>query len=202
MPEHSTERPERVGVFGGTFDPIHNGHVVVAATVRHVLVLDRMLLVVANRPWQKAGRALAAPEVRLAMAAAAVADVDGVEASSIEVERGGVTYTADTLEHLNAEGSRELFLVVGADVAAELETWRRVGAVKALATLVLVDRPGARAGDLPGDGWRVEHVDVPQLPLSSTALRARAAAGLPLDGLVPAAAVRVIRDRGLYADSG
>lgn len=195
------ERSERVGLFGGTFDPIHNGHLAVSVNVRHALALDRVLLVVANRPWQKLGRVLTDARDRLAMVEAAVHGIDGVEASSIEVDRGGASYTADTVEELaRASPGAELFLVVGTDVAAELDTWVRVDVIQEAATLVLVDRPGAPLPALPG--WRVEHVDVPQVAISSTELRARAAAGLPLDGLVPAAAVRLIGECGLYAESG
>jgi nicotinate-nucleotide adenylyltransferase len=194
------ERPERIGVFGGTFDPIHNAHLAVAVNVRHAVALDRILLVVANRPWQKAGRTLTDPHDRLAMVEAAVEGVEGVEASSLEIDRGGETYTADTVTELARVEARELFLIVGADVASELDTWVRVGAIRDAATLVIVDRPGARDPTL--EGWRVEHVEVPQLALSSSELRARAAAGLPLEGLVPTPAVHLIRKRGLYADTG
>lgn len=190
---------ERLGVLGGTFDPIHVGHLVAAVNARHALGLDRVLLVVANVPWQKAGRAGMAPAAdRLAMVEAAVAGVEGVEASGIEIERGGDTYTADTLEALLAEDpARELFLVVGDDVAAELHTWRRPETVRDLATLVVVSRPGAEPVRL-GPGWRHQRVEIPALDVSSTDLRARVAEGRPLDFLVPDGAIRCIRERGLY----
>lgn len=188
---------ERLGVFGGTFDPVHVGHLVVAVNVRAALGLDRVLLVVANQPWQKADRGVTAAEDRYALVAAAVDGRDGLEASRIEIDRGGRSYTAETLEALAAEG-RELFLVVGADVAGELSTWERPDAVRRLATVVVVDRPGVPAPKL-GDGWRVERVAIPHLDVSGSDLRRRAAAGLPLDGLAPDAAIRVIRERGLYA---
>jgi len=195
------ERPERVGVFGGTFDPIHNGHIAVSVNVKHALALDRVLLVVANRPWQKVGwRVLTDARTRLAIVEAAVEGIEGVEASSIEIDRGGDSYMADTLEDLANALSAQLYLVLGTDVAAELDTWRRVEVIRDLATLALVDRPGSVAPALPG--WRVESVVVPQLAIASTDLRSRAGAGLPLDGLVPPAAVREILDRGLYAESG
>lgn len=188
-------------MFGGTFDPIHNGHVVVSVNARHALGLDRVLLMVANRPWQKVGqRPLTDAPTRLAIAAAAVEDVDGVDVSSLEIDRGGDTYTADTLEELAAAAPCELFLVLGSDVAAELGTWRRVEVIRDLATVVLVDRPGASRPDLPG--WRVRNVTVPQLAISSTELRERARAGLPLEGLTPGTVVREIIRRGLYAEGG
>ena len=139
---------ERLGVLGGTFDPVHIGHLVAAVTVRAALGLDRVLLVVANQPWQKAGRQLTPAEDRLAMVEAAVHDRDGLQASRIEIDRGGDTYTADTLEQLAAENpDRELFLIVGTDVAADLGTWERPDVVARLATLVIVGRAGTGSGD-------------------------------------------------------
>ncbi|MDQ4069906.1 MAG: nicotinate-nucleotide adenylyltransferase [Actinomycetota bacterium] len=190
---------ERLGIFGGTFDPVHVGHLVAALNARHVCRLDRVLLVVANRPWQKQDRTVTPAEHRFALVEAAVAGVAGLAASRLEIDRGGETYTADTLEALAAEDPyRELFLVVGADVAAELDTWQRVDVVRRLATLVVVSRPGAPT-TYPGPGWRVEHVAIPLLDLSGSDLRARATAGLPLDFLVPSAVIDRIRALNLYA---
>lgn len=188
----------RIGVFGGTFDPVHIGHLAVAVAARHALVLDRVLLVVANVPWQKAGtRPLTPAEDRYAMVEAAVADLAGIEASRIELDRGGPSYTVETLEALrgDADGDRahELFLVLGADAAANLRTWVRADEVPTLAELVAVPRPGTP----PPPGMRI--LDVPHLDVSSSDLRSRGADGRPLDVLVPAAALRVIRERGLYA---
>ncbi len=167
--------------------------------VRHALALDRVLLVVANHPWQKSGRRITPAADRLAVVEAAVAGTQGVEASAIEIERGGDSYTADTLEQLAAEDpARELFLVVGADVAAELHTWRRPDVVAGLATVAVVTRGGSPPVEV-GRPWRVEHVRIPTLEVSSSDLRARAADGRPLDHLVPLPAVACIRERGLYA---
>lgn len=193
---------ERIGVFGGTFDPPHVGHFVAAVNVRHSLRLDRVLLVVANEPWQKVGtRTITPARDRLAMVEAAVADVAGLEASAVEIERGGQSYTADTLEELAAcYPGAGLFLIVGADVADDLETWERWEVIRDLATLVVVNRPGAEMAAPPaGAGWRVASVAIPALEISSTDLRARAADGRPLDYLVPPGAIRCIRERGLYA---
>lgn len=189
---------ERVGVLGGTFDPVHVGHLVAAVNVRHALGLDRVLLVVANDPWQKSGRLLTPALDRLAMVRVATAGTPGLEASSLEIDRGGPSYTADTLEEL-AAGDRgpALFLVVGADVAADLGTWRRPEVVAHLATLVVVNRAGSPEVDI-GPPWRVERVTIPALEVSSSDLRARAAAGIPLDHLTPAAVVDRVRERGLY----
>ena len=196
---------ERIGVFGGTFDPIHVGHLVAAINAHHDLALDRVVLVVANVPWQKAGHRDVTPaEDRFAMVQAAVRGVPGLEASRLEIERGRPSYTADTISQLAAlYGDAQLFLIVGWDVSAELGTWERLDEVKGLATLVVVNRPGTSPPvGLVQQGWRVIEVAVPNLEISSTDLRARAAGGRPLDYLVPAAAVRVIRERNLYSVRG
>jgi nicotinate-nucleotide adenylyltransferase len=184
-------------VFGGTFDPIHIGHLVAAVNARHALDLDRVLLVVANQPWQKSDRDVTPAEQRFALVEAAVEDAPALEASRIEIDRGGDSYTADTLQELAGPG-RELFLVIGADVAAELDSWERVDVVRRLATLVIVNRPGTPVPEI-GPGWRVETVEIPQLEISSSDLRARAADGRPLDHLVPRAVINRIRESGLYA---
>lgn len=194
---------ERIGILGGTFDPIHVGHLVAAVNARAALDLDRVVLMVANIPWQKAGtRAVTGAEDRYALVQAAVGDVPGLEAGRMEIDRGGESYTADTLAELSrCRPGAELFLIVGWDVATELTTWDRLDEVQRQATLVIVNRPGAgRPSGLDDDGWRVVDVTVPNLEISSTDLRARAVDGRPLDYLVPEAAVRFLRDRGLYAD--
>lgn len=196
---------ERIGVFGGTFDPIHVGHLVAAVNARSALSLDRVILMVANVPWQKAGaRAVTGAEERFALVQAAVGDVPGLEAGRLEIDRGGESYTADTLIELNeVMADAELFLIVGWDVAAELATWGRMDDLQRLATLVIVNRPGAgRPSGLDDDGWRVTEVTVPNLEISSTDLRARAREGRPLDYLVPEAAVHFLRSHGLYAEDG
>jgi nicotinate-nucleotide adenylyltransferase len=186
-------------VLGGTFDPIHVAHLAAAVEARHALALDRVLFVVANLPWQKRDRQVSAAEDRFAMVAAALEGVEGIEASRVELDRGGESYTVDTLRELHAQDPGvELFLLIGADAARELHTWKRVDEVRTLATLGVWRRQGVDVPDLEPE-WRVAHVDVPCLELSSTELRARAAAGHPLDWLVPAPAVRLIRERGLYA---
>ena len=186
-------------MLGGTFDPIHVAHLAAAVEARHALELDRVLFVVANLPWQKRDRLMTSAEDRLDMVVDALKGADGLEASRLELDRGGESYTADTLTELRAQSpDAELFLLVGADVAHELHTWKRVDEVRRLATLGVWRRQGIDVPNL-GPAWRVAYVDLPYLELSSTELRARAAAGHPLDWLVPAPAVRLIRERGLYA---
>jgi nicotinate-nucleotide adenylyltransferase len=192
---------ERIGIFGGTFDPPHVGHLVTAVNVRHVVGLDRLLLVVNNVPWQKVGtRPISPAEDRLTMVQAAVEGVAGLEASRIEIDRGGLSYTADTLRTLLAGGpDRELFVVLGSDAAAGLHTWERVDEVRDLAELVLVDRPGSESS-APPPGWRCCRVEVPRLDVSSTELRARVVDGRPLAYLVPEPVVACIHRLRLYRE--
>jgi nicotinate-nucleotide adenylyltransferase len=189
---------ERLGVFGGTFDPPHVGHLVVAVNVRWDLGLDRVLLVVANDPWQKSAREVSAANDRLAMCEAAVGDVEGLEVSDLEIRRGGVSYTADTLAELEAEDpDRELFVIVGSDAAAGIPTWERVDEVRARSRIVVVARPGVVEGH-PPPGWDWLRVETPRLEVSSTDLRARLVDGRPLDYLLTPAVIDCIRDRRLY----
>jgi len=195
-----TPEAPRIGVLGGTFDPIHVGHLAAAAEVRSALALDQMLLLVANVPWQKAGtRAVTPAEDRFRVVEAAAAGIDGVDACRLELDRGGPSYTADTVAELGRRhpGS-ELFLVIGSDIVPDLPTWERVDEVRAGVTLVVVARPGAELS-LPPPPWRALAVTVPALDISSSELRARVAVGRPIDALVPVAAVRLIRRLGLYA---
>ncbi len=188
-----------LGILGGTFDPPHVGHLVVAVNVRWVLALDEVLLVVAGVPWQKAHLPVSPAADRLAMVEAAVQGVDGVSASALEIERGGISYTADTLAELrDRHPGVPLHVILGSDAAAGLDTWERGEQVQALSSLVVVTRPGAEEEPLP-PGWTARHLEVPRLDVSSTDLRARAVDGRPLDWLVPWPVISLIRERGLYA---
>ena len=195
---HGTQRPERVGILGGTFDPIHVAHLAVAVQARHQLALDRVLFMVANVPWQKAAvRNVSSAEDRLAMVEAAVAGHDGLEASRIEIDRGGDSYTADTLEALRSP-DRELFLIIGSDLVGDLTTWKRWREIPRLCTLAVAHRPGEPDTGELAPGWRSVAIRLPALELSSTELRAMVGEDRPVDFLVPAETVAVIRDRGLY----
>jgi nicotinate-nucleotide adenylyltransferase len=199
--DHGPERHGealRIGLFGGTFDPPHVGHLVTAVNVRHALQLDEVILMVANIPWQKEGtRAITAAEDRFAMVEAAVRDVPGLRAGRTEIDLGGPSYTADTLAVLAAEyPGAVLHTIVGDDAAAGLHSWERSEEVIARSVLVVVDRPGDHV-DLPGDvDW--VRVEVPRLEVSSTDLRARFTDGRPLDYLVTSEVYEVIAERGLY----
>jgi nicotinate-nucleotide adenylyltransferase len=166
------------------------------------LGLDRLLLVVANDPWQKSGqRAVSPAEDRYALTEALAAEIPGAEASRLEIERGGLSYSVDTAEELLARaGARplELFLVVGADLVPELGSWHRAGDLAGLVTLAVVSRPTADATVTP-PGWRAVRVDGPQVAVSSSQVRDRLAAGEAVDDLVPPEVIRCIRGRGMYA---
>lgn len=196
MPEAPSER---IGVLGGSFDPVHNGHLMAAAEVRAALDLDRVLLVVAGNPWQKQGTVIATAAVRLALVGAAVAGIDGLEASAVELGAAAAV-TADTLERL-ARPSRSLFLILGTDAVGNMGTWRRLEDTKDLATVVVVERSGEVGVEPPGTGWQVCHVPIPRLDVSSSDIRARIATGRPIDGLVPPGVVRLVRSRSLYTRS-
>ena len=188
---------ERFGILGGTFDPVHVAHLAAAAAARTQLALTRVLVVVAGDPWQKRGRVCAPAEARFEMVAAALDDVEGFEASRLEIDRTGPTYTIDTVEALRQERPRELFLIVGGDVAASVETWHRADDLRAAVTLAIVDR-GDVVASTPPPGWRCLPVHMPRLDVSSTDLRRRIGAGESVDFLVPPPAARVLRARGLY----
>jgi nicotinate-nucleotide adenylyltransferase len=193
-----------LGILGGTFDPPHIGHIAAAVEVRSALHLDRVLLMVANDPWQKTGtRLLSEASDRLAMVSAAVEGLDGLEASGLEIDRGGVTYTIDTLQVLrSAAPDQQLFLIVGSDAASNLHTWHRFEELQDLATLVVVDRCGDSDVE-PPPGWSAVRVSVPRLDISSSELRDRVRSGRPLEPFVGGPVINEIRSRGLYglADS-
>lgn len=195
-------RGQRLGIFGGTFDPPHVGHLVIAVNVQHALALDRVLLVVANVPWQKSGsRTISPAKDRLEMVEAAVGDVDGLEPSDLEIRRGGDSFTADTVAVLHeADPDGELFVILGADAAAGLNTWSRIDEVREHATLVVVDRPGEQfdASSVRG----CVRVEAPRLEVSSSDLRARVQDGRPLDYLLTPGVISRIERLGLYRVAG
>ncbi len=194
--------PERIGILGGTFDPPHVGHAAAARAAIATLALDRLLLVVANDPWQKSGaRRVSDADDRYALTRALAAEVPGAEASRLEIERGGPSYSVATVEEVLAaagEPAPEVFLVVGADLVPELETWERPEDLKRLATLAVVSRPASPAPEAP-PGWRVSRVDGPRVDVSSSGVRERLAAGESVAGLVPDAVIRCLERRGMYA---
>ncbi|MCB0977405.1 MAG: nicotinate-nucleotide adenylyltransferase [Acidimicrobiales bacterium] len=195
----SARRGRRIGVFGGTFDPPHIGHLVAAIDAHQVLGLDVVLLVVANAPWQKLGERSISPAAdRLAMVEAAVAGRLGLEVSDVEIRRGGLSYTADTLTALLAEEpDAELFVILGNDAAAGFATWERHEEVAEMATLVVVDRPGTPTPIDDGFSWI--RIDIPELEISSTELRQRVVDGRSVEYLTPPGVVAYLRERDLYS---
>jgi nicotinate-nucleotide adenylyltransferase len=166
------------------------------------LALDRLLLVVANDPWQKSGqRAISPPEDRYALTEALAAAIPGAEASRLELDRGGPSYSVDTAEAVLAEAHGrpvELFLVVGSDLVPELGTWHRAEELQRRVTLAVVSRPGGGAAAAP-PGWRVRRVEGPQVAVSSSEVRDLLASGRSVEDLVPEEVIRCIRRRGMYA---
>jgi nicotinate-nucleotide adenylyltransferase len=181
----------RVGVFGGTFDPVHVGHLAIANAALEDLGLDRVIFVPARRSPLKPDVPVASPADRLAMLDAAIADEPRFGVSRVELERDGPSYTVDTLDALHREG--DLFLILGSDAYADFARWRDPERVRALATVVLAARPGA-----PNAPRDVRMLDAPLMDISSRELRARAARGKSLRYLVPEAALRYIEEHRLY----
>ena len=190
--------PERLGVFGGTFDPPHIGHLAAAEAARFALDLDRVLFVVASVPWQKVASQPVSPAPdRVALVRAAVAELDGFEVSTLEVDRGGESSTAETLTALATEG-RELFLIVGSDLAGFLDTWRSPDVIRSLATVAVVARLGSTGSGQPPPGWNRVAVDGPGIEVSSTHVRRWLAEGRALGSVLSRPVATEIERRGLY----
>ena len=193
-------RVQRLGVMGGTFDPIHHGHLVAASEVGHFFGLDEVVFVPTGQPWQKEDRQVSPSEDRYLMTVIATASNPRFSVSRIDIDRGGPTYTIDTLRDLRAErgDEAELFFITGADALARMMSWQDVNELFALAHFVGCTRPGHR---LTGDGLpedKISLIEIPALAISSTACRARVAAGEPIWYLIPDGVVQYIAKRGLY----
>ncbi len=192
----------RVGVLGGTFDPVHNGHLVAASEVGCVLGLDEVIFVPAGQPWQKDGMVLAPAEDRYLMTVLATAADPMFSVSRVDIDRPGPTYTIDTMRELRAERgpATSFFFIMGADALAGLPTWNDHEELLSLAHFVGVTRPGHQLADpqLPEGLFSV--VEIPQLEISSTACRERVRAGLPIRYLVPDSVIQYIAKRGLYRE--
>jgi nicotinate-nucleotide adenylyltransferase len=197
----------KIGILGGTFDPIHRGHLRLAAEVRRKLGLGRVVLIPAAAQPLKAGRHGASVEDRLQMCALAAEGEPWLGVSDVEARTEGPSYTVDTLRTLRAAlGPRtRIYFIAGADVLADLPRWRAVDEVLALATFVVATRPG-HALDLAPlagriDAARIVPVEVDALPVSSTEVRRRLAEGEPLGDLLPPRVAEYIRAHGLYDES-
>lgn len=185
---------------GGTFDPIHHGHLVAASEVQALFDLDEVVFVPTGQPWQKAGREVAAAEHRYLMTVVATASNPRFTVSRVDIDRDGPTYTIDTLRDLHAQRpDDELFFITGADALAQILTWKDVDELWGLAHFVGVTRPGheLRATGLPTE--RVTLQEVPAMAISSTDCRDRVARGEPVWYLVPDGVVQYISKYSLYA---
>ncbi|MDR1799227.1 MAG: nicotinate-nucleotide adenylyltransferase [Bifidobacteriaceae bacterium] len=193
--------PKRVGVMGGTFDPIHHGHLVAASEAAYVFSLDEVIFVPTGRPAFKQNQAVTAPEHRYLMTVIATAANPHFMVSRVDIERAGMTYTIDTLRDLHADRPDDkLFFITGADALGSILQWKDAADLFALAHFVGVTRPGhtLNAQGLPEQG--VSLLEVPALAISSTDVRRRAASGAPIWYLVPDGVVQYIGKHGLYRD--
>ncbi|MFG3423464.1 nicotinate-nucleotide adenylyltransferase [Micromonospora sp. NPDC048063] len=190
----------RVGIMGGTFDPIHHGHLVAASEVADRFGLDEVVFVPTGQPWQKEDQPVSPPEDRYLMTVIATASNPRFQVSRVDIDRGGPTYTVDTLRDLHAEyGPKvQLFFITGADALERILSWKDLDEIFELAHFIGVTRPGFELTDahLPAD--TVSLVQVPAMAISSTNCRARVARGEPVWYLVPDGVVQYIAKRRLY----
>ena len=197
----------KIGLLGGTFDPIHMGHLIIAEEVRLKLALDEVLFIPAGQPWLKSERRVAPGEHRLEMLKLAIGPNPHFKVSTIELERPSPSYSVDTVSALQDElgAEVELYFIIGFDALAELPIWKEPSRLLGLCQIVAVGRPGYAELDwrsleqsIPGISSRVVVVDVPQIDISSTQIRERVAEGLSISHLVPEAVERYILKHRLY----
>lgn len=191
----------RLGVMGGTFDPIHHGHLVAASEVGAHFGLDEVVFVPTGMPWQKGDTEVSPAEDRYLMTVVATASNPRFSTSRVDIERGGPTYTVDTLTDLRVGyPAEEMFFITGADALEQILSWKRVDELFALAHLVGVTRPGFALDDAHLPDGAVTLIEIPAMAISSTGCRERVAAGMPVWYLVPDGVVQYIAKRGLYRD--
>ncbi|MBN6037440.1 nicotinate-nucleotide adenylyltransferase [Amycolatopsis sp. 195334CR] len=194
MPER-----RRIGVMGGTFDPVHHGHLVAASEVQSRFALDEVIFVPTGQPWQKSDRVVTRAEDRYLMTVIATASNPVFSVSRVDIERGGQTYTVDTLRDLRAEyPDTELHFITGADALEQILTWRNADELFDLAHFIGVTRPGYHLNDHHLPSGKVSLVEVTAMAISSTGCRERVERGEPVWYLVPDGVVRYIDKRGLY----
>ena len=197
-------RAPRLGIMGGTFDPIHHGHLVAASEVAHFFALDEVVFVPTGQPWQKEGPEGVPAEDRYLMTVIATASNPRFSVSRVDIDRPGPTYTIDTLRDLRTLRGEEVefFFITGADALSKMMSWQDADELFKLAHFVGCTRPGHRltGQGLPSD--EVSLVEIPALSISSTECRQRVGAGEPVWYLVPDGIVQYIAKRGLYRDGG
>ena len=190
----------KVGIMGGSFDPIHLGHLRAAENAREALSLDLVVFIPAAEPPHKPTFELSAAPDRLAMVALATASNPSFVSSDLELRRAGPSYTVDTLSELARERQGdELFLIVGSDTLGEMATWREPARIFGLSTIAVAERPGAQATPLPSSGARVVRVNGPGLFLSASEIRRRVREGLSVRYLIPDSVAAYIAAHGLYS---
>ena len=191
---------KRLGVMGGTFDPIHHGHLVAASEVRAWFDLDEVVFVPTGQPWQKETREVSPAEDRYLMTVIATASNPQFSVSRVDIDRPGPTYTIDTLRDLKAERGVgwDLYFITGADALEQILTWRDVGELFELAHFVGCTRPGHELSNIGLPEGKVSLVEVPALAISSTECRERVSQGEPIWYLVPDGIVQYIAKRQLY----
>jgi nicotinate-nucleotide adenylyltransferase len=189
----------RVGVLGGTFDPFHNGHAEIARAVRDAGLVDLIVVVPANDPWQK--RCVATANQRLEMVRLGITGREGIQVSDIDIVRGGSTYTVDTLSDIAVlYPDADVSFIVGSDAAAGLPTWHRADELRASTAFIVVTRPGALQPQLDVEGYDLNLLVIPPVDVSSSAIRERVSKGLALTGMVPSAVAEYIMAQGLYRE--
>lgn len=203
-----TSNRHRLGIFGGTFDPVHLGHLILVSELRAALRLDRVLLVPNARSPFKTDQEISPEADRVAMLALAVAETPWLDVSTIELDRGGVSYTIDTLKQLHNDAPEsQLFFLMGADSLIDLPSWRDPSGILTLSEIAVACRPGvspnvsAVVSALPLARDRIHVVETPLIELSSTGIRSRVRQHKPITFLVPAPVERYIHKHHLYADS-
>ncbi|MFI9006522.1 nicotinate-nucleotide adenylyltransferase [Actinosynnema sp. NPDC053489] len=190
----------RIGVMGGTFDPVHHGHLVAASEVQARFELDEVVFVPTGQPWQKSEREVSPAEDRYLMTVIATASNPRFSVSRVDIDRPGPTYTVDTLTDLKrSHPDADLFFITGADALEQILSWRRADDVFGLAHFIGVTRPGYELVDTHLPPGAVSLVEVPAMAISSTAVRDRTASGLPVWYLVPDGVVQYISKRRLYS---
>jgi nicotinate-nucleotide adenylyltransferase len=195
-------RPARVGVMGGTFDPIHHGHLVAASEVASLFALDEVVFVPTGQSWQKDSRQVSPAEDRYLMTVIATASNPRFSVSRADIDRGGPTYTVDTLRDLRdeREPGTEFFFITGADALEQIFTWQNADELFEMAHFVGCTRPGHHLTDPGLPVGKASLVEIPALAISSTACRERVRRGEPVWYLVPDGIVQYINKRGLYRD--
>ena len=201
-PRRRTAR--RIGIMGGTFDPIHHGHLVAASEVASRFLLDEVVFVPTGQPWQKADYSVSTAEDRYLMTVIATASNPRFHVSRVDVDRGGPTYTVDTLREIRTlYGPKvDLFFITGADALDKILSWKDADQIFELAHLVGVTRPGFVLSDAHLPAATVSLIQVPAMAISSTDCRRRVAEGQPLWYLVPDGVVQYIAKRHLYRPAG